>query len=42
VDCSHYLCSYFEGFSYLFFCLILMLGFVVIRVVSSDKDSFFR
>lgn len=42
MDCSHYLCTYFEGFSYLFFCLILMLGFVVIRVVTRDKDSFFR
>nr|YP_010401655.1 NADH dehydrogenase subunit 6 [Cryptocotyle lingua]UQU69053.1 NADH dehydrogenase subunit 6 [Cryptocotyle lingua] len=42
VDYSHYLCSYFEGFSYCLFCLVLMLGFVVVSVVSGDKDSFFR
>jgi hypothetical protein len=41
-DSSHYLCSYFEGFSYCFFCLVLMLGFVAIRVVRGDKDSFCR
>lgn len=41
-DYSQYLCSFFEGVSYCFFCLILMLGFVVISVVSGDKDSFFR
>lgn len=39
---SHYLCSYFEGFSYCLFCLILMIGFVGVRVVSGEKDSFFR
>uniref|UniRef100_A0AAU7YSC2 NADH dehydrogenase subunit 6 n=1 Tax=Scaphanocephalus sp. TaxID=3050632 RepID=A0AAU7YSC2_9TREM len=42
VDYSHYLCSYFEGFSYCLFCLVLMLGFIVVSVVSGDKDSFFR
>lgn len=41
-DYSQYLCSFFEGFSYCFFCFILMLGFIVIRVVCGDKDSFFR
>nr|YP_008994164.1 NADH dehydrogenase subunit 6 [Metagonimus yokogawai]AGN12766.1 NADH dehydrogenase subunit 6 [Metagonimus yokogawai] len=41
-ECSHYLCSYFEGPSYLLLCAVLMLGFVVISVVSSDKDAFFR
>nr|QAY80539.1 NADH dehydrogenase subunit 6 [Paragonimus kellicotti] len=39
---SHYLCSYFEGFSYCLFCLILMIGFVGVSVVSGEKDSFFR
>nr|YP_010505941.1 NADH dehydrogenase subunit 6 [Paragonimus skrjabini miyazakii]UXE35013.1 NADH dehydrogenase subunit 6 [Paragonimus skrjabini miyazakii] len=39
---SHYLCSYFEGFSYCLFCLILMVGFVGVSVVSGEKDSFFR
>lgn len=42
VEFRHYLCSFFEGFSYCFFCLVLMIGFVVIRVVRGDKDSFCR
>nr|QJP04177.1 NADH dehydrogenase subunit 6 [Clonorchis sinensis] len=42
LDYSHYLCSYFEGFTYCLFCLILMLGFVLLSVVGSEKDSFFR
>nr|YP_009169743.1 NADH dehydrogenase subunit 6 [Metorchis orientalis]ALD61617.1 NADH dehydrogenase subunit 6 [Metorchis orientalis] len=41
-DYSHYLCSYFEGFTYCLFCLVLMLGFVLSSVVGSEKDSFFR
>lgn len=41
-DYSQYLCTFFEGFSYCFFCLILMLGFGVISVVCGGKDSFFR
>nr|AAN15180.1 NADH dehydrogenase subunit 6 [Paragonimus westermani]QWT69523.1 NADH dehydrogenase subunit 6 [Paragonimus westermani]QWT69535.1 NADH dehydrogenase subunit 6 [Paragonimus westermani] len=41
-ESSHYLCSYFEGFSYCLFCLILMVGFVGISAVSGEKDSFFR
>lgn len=39
---SHYLCSYFEGYSYILLCLVLMVGFLKIRVVVSGKDSFFR
>nr|YP_010690160.1 NADH dehydrogenase subunit 6 [Paragonimus iloktsuenensis]WBU12999.1 NADH dehydrogenase subunit 6 [Paragonimus iloktsuenensis] len=39
---SHYLCSYFEGFSYCLFCLVLMIGFVGVSVISGEKDSFFR
>lgn len=39
---SHYLCRGFEGVTYLFFCLMLMLGFVIVSVVSGDKSSFFR
>nr|YP_009734337.1 NADH dehydrogenase subunit 6 [Echinostoma revolutum]QIJ97889.1 NADH dehydrogenase subunit 6 [Echinostoma revolutum] len=42
VDGSNYLCSYFEGFSYCLFCLVLMVGFVSISVVVSGKGSFFR
>nr|QDA21738.1 NADH dehydrogenase subunit 6 [Amphimerus sp. JM-2019] len=42
VDHSYYLCSYFEGFTYSLFCLVLILGFVVMSVVASEKDSFFR
>nr|YP_009516742.1 NADH dehydrogenase subunit 6 [Paragonimus heterotremus]AYE67514.1 NADH dehydrogenase subunit 6 [Paragonimus heterotremus] len=39
---SHYLCSYYEGFSYCLFCLVLMIGFVGVSIVSGEKDSFFR
>nr|YP_010461013.1 NADH dehydrogenase subunit 6 [Artyfechinostomum malayanum]UUF68166.1 NADH dehydrogenase subunit 6 [Artyfechinostomum malayanum] len=42
VDGSNYLCSYFEGFSYCLFCLVLMVGFISISVVVSGKGSFFR
>nr|QBE89943.1 NADH dehydrogenase subunit 6 [Opisthorchis sudarikovi]QIX04635.1 NADH dehydrogenase subunit 6 [Brachylecithum sp. PakAb2] len=42
LDYSHYLCSYFEGFTYSLFCLVLMLGFVLLSVMGSEKDSFFR
>ena len=42
VDSRHYLCSFFEGASYCLFCLVLMVGFVAIRVVTGEKDSFFR
>lgn len=41
-DKSHYLCSFFEGFSYCLLCLVLLLGFVIISVVSSNKNSFYR
>nr|QUL60399.1 NADH dehydrogenase subunit 6 [Echinostomatidae sp. CA-2021] len=42
LDSSNYLCSYFEGFSYCLFCLVLMVGFVSISVVVGSKGSFFR
>nr|YP_010514555.1 NADH dehydrogenase subunit 6 [Diplodiscus japonicus]UXL86286.1 NADH dehydrogenase subunit 6 [Diplodiscus japonicus] len=42
VESSHYLCSFFEGFSYCVYCLILMIGFVGVSVVVSSKDAFFR
>lgn len=42
VEKSHYLCSFFEGFSYCLFCLVLLIGFVSVRVVVGEKDSFFR
>nr|YP_009139765.1 NADH dehydrogenase subunit 6 [Ogmocotyle sikae]AKG49762.1 NADH dehydrogenase subunit 6 [Ogmocotyle sikae] len=41
-ESSHYLCSYFEGFSYCLFCLILMVGFVSVSVVTGQKDAFYR
>nr|UDU84939.1 NADH dehydrogenase subunit 6 [Haematoloechus sp. CW13H] len=41
-ESSHYLCSGAEGFVYCFFCLFLMIGFVMISMVCSEKDSFFR
>nr|UCU06571.1 NADH dehydrogenase subunit 6 [Diplodiscus nigromaculati] len=42
VEASHYLCCFFEGFSYCVYCLILMIGFVGVSVVVSSKDAFFR
>nr|YP_010235134.1 NADH dehydrogenase subunit 6 [Notocotylus intestinalis]QTC30705.1 NADH dehydrogenase subunit 6 [Notocotylus intestinalis] len=42
VESSHYLCSYFEGFSYCLFCLVLMIGFVAISIVTGQKDAFYR
>nr|YP_010704132.1 NADH dehydrogenase subunit 6 [Plagiorchis elegans]WCO87342.1 NADH dehydrogenase subunit 6 [Plagiorchis elegans] len=41
-DSSHYLCSFFEGFVYFIFCSILIMGFIIVSVVCSEKDSFFR
>lgn len=41
-ESSYYLCRYFEGLSYCLFCLVLMVGFVAIRIVVGEKDSFFR
>ena len=41
-ESRHFLCSYFEGVTYCLFCLVLMVGFVAIRVVAGEKDSFFR
>jgi NADH:ubiquinone oxidoreductase subunit 6 (subunit J) len=42
VEGRHYLCSFFEGFSYCLFCLIMMLGFVGVRIVVGEKDAFYR
>lgn len=42
VEKRHYLCTLFEGFSYCLLCLVLLLGFIIISVVSSSKDSFYR
>lgn len=39
---SHYLCSFFEGFVYFIFCSVLIMGFIIVSVVCSEKDSFFR
>nr|APX55312.1 NADH dehydrogenase subunit 6 [Fasciolopsis buski] len=41
-DESFYLCSFFEGVSYCLFCLVLMLGFICVSVVVSNKSLFFR
>jgi len=41
-ESRHLLCSFFEGFSYCLLCLILLLGFLIISVVSRDKGSFYR
>lgn len=39
---SHYVCSFYEGLSYCFFCLVLLVGFSILSVVVSEKGSFFR
>lgn len=41
-DESFFLCSFFEGVSYCLFCLVLMLGFICVRVVVRNKSLFFR
>lgn len=41
-ECSHYICLFEGGFSYGFFCVVLLLGFCLVRLVSSRKDGFFR
>nr|YP_009906248.1 NADH dehydrogenase subunit 6 [Azygia hwangtsiyui]QLH90217.1 NADH dehydrogenase subunit 6 [Azygia hwangtsiyui] len=41
-ESSHYLCSFFEGFSYCLFCLVLVLGFIIVSGVLGDKCSFYR
>lgn len=42
IERRHYLCGGEDGFSYRFFCLIMFLGFVLVRFVSSRKDSYIR
>lgn len=42
VDKRQYLCRMFEGFSYCLLCLVVLLGFTVVRLVVRRKDSFFR
>nr|YP_009092181.1 NADH dehydrogenase subunit 6 [Dicrocoelium dendriticum]AHG06506.1 NADH dehydrogenase subunit 6 [Dicrocoelium dendriticum] len=42
VESSRYLCSSFEGFTYCMFCVFLLVGFVLVSVVLSSKDSFYR
>nr|AYH51360.1 NADH dehydrogenase subunit 6 [Alaria americana] len=41
-ESSHYLCSGFEGVSYILFCLVLVLGFICVSVMVNRKDSFYR
>nr|QRV61261.1 NADH dehydrogenase subunit 6 [Tanaisia sp. SS-2020] len=41
-DFSHYVCTSGEGVTYNVFCLVLMLSFVLVSLVGSGKDSFFR
>ena len=41
-ESSYYLCSYYEGVSYCFFCLVLLVGFSILSVVVREKSSFFR
>lgn len=39
---SHYVCSWRDGYGYCFFCLMLLLGFRLVRFIGSSKSSFFR
>nr|YP_009171943.1 NADH dehydrogenase subunit 6 [Orthocoelium streptocoelium]AJG03072.1 NADH dehydrogenase subunit 6 [Orthocoelium streptocoelium] len=39
---SEYLCSFYEGFSYCIFCLVLVVGFMCVSIVMSEHNSFFR
>ena len=41
-DFSHYVCSNRDNYGYCFFCLLLLLGFRLVSVICSSKDSFFR
>nr|YP_010939813.1 NADH dehydrogenase subunit 6 [Megalobenedenia derzhavini]WLG31376.1 NADH dehydrogenase subunit 6 [Megalobenedenia derzhavini] len=41
-DFSFYFCSISEGLSYIFICCFLIIGFILISFVSSNKLIFFR
>nr|YP_009262391.1 NADH dehydrogenase subunit 6 [Homalogaster paloniae]ANI86967.1 NADH dehydrogenase subunit 6 [Homalogaster paloniae] len=41
-ESSEYLCSFYEGFSYCMFCLVLVVGFMCVSVMMSERGSFFR
>nr|YP_009829425.1 NADH dehydrogenase subunit 6 [Enterogyrus malmbergi]QJD07087.1 NADH dehydrogenase subunit 6 [Enterogyrus malmbergi] len=42
VDYSHNFCSLFEGVSYLFLSLFLLVSFFIVSYISSSKESFIR
>nr|UAM92213.1 NADH dehydrogenase subunit 6 [Fischoederius sp. 1 RG-2021] len=42
VESSEYLCSFYEGFSYCMFCLVLVVGFMCVSIMMSERNSFFR
>nr|QIX04647.1 NADH dehydrogenase subunit 6 [Brachydistomum sp. PakPr2] len=42
VENSRYICSSFEGITYCVFCLVLLISFVLVSVVLSSKDAFYR
>nr|YP_008963805.1 NADH dehydrogenase subunit 6 [Paramphistomum cervi]AGV52546.1 NADH dehydrogenase subunit 6 [Paramphistomum cervi]ALC75062.1 NADH dehydrogenase subunit 6 [Paramphistomum cervi] len=41
-ESSEYLCSFYEGFSYCVFCLVLVVGFMCVSIMMSERSSFFR
>nr|QZR92113.1 NADH dehydrogenase subunit 6 [Cichlidogyrus casuarinus] len=41
-DFSFNFCSGLEGFTYLFLCFFLVLGFFLVSFISSSKESFIR
>lgn len=41
-ECSHFVYSHWEGYSYVLLCVVLLFSFVVVSRVVRFKDSFFR
>jgi len=41
-ECRELVCSSCEGYSYVVLCLVLMVGFLIISLIFSNKSSFYR
>nr|YP_007375122.1 NADH dehydrogenase subunit 6 [Taenia martis]BAM76219.1 NADH dehydrogenase subunit 6 [Taenia martis] len=42
VDYSYYLCTYMEGNFYVFLCLMLLFGFIILSMLFNIKMNFYR
>lgn len=42
IESGEYLCSFYEGFSYCIFCLVLVVGFMCVSIMMRERSSFFR